>query len=46
MNDEVIRARIWEVIGLLRINELVKTLFEARFDNPMKALEELLNVEK
>lgn len=39
------RARIWEVIGVLRMNELVKTLFEARFDDPMKAIENLLDTE-
>lgn len=44
-NGEAKEAKVWDVMGILQINELVRTIFEARFDNPLKALENLLKID-
>ncbi len=38
------RARVWEVIGIMRMNELVRTLADAPIADPMVALETLLKI--
>lgn len=45
-NGEAKRARVWEVIGIMRMNELVRTLAEAPIADPMDALETLLEIEE
>lgn len=42
-NGKAKHARVWEVIGIMRINELVRTMDSLNLENPMEALEDFMN---